>query len=246
MMIIEHSPLVRMVVSQQQHCCDRDAESRRCCEHEKSSHQDEQQQSDEEDLQRMADDASIWEDDDAAVLFVPANSKQSTPSSGVALETVWRLSVVYSETWRVPVLYFTVFHQRTGDPCTRAQVLEFLFRCQQQQQKRQNGGSEVADEDSSWDFVSVTEHPATGTPCFFLHPCRTSDRLQTLLQTTTPTTRTPNTADTSTSAHSAALLWSWFSLILPSLGLSIPPRTYLEVQQQLRGDGDDDESLANN
>ena len=157
---------------------------------------------------------------------------------------------MYSETWRVPVLYFTVCHQWTGDPCTRAQVLEFLLRCQQQPPQQEEDGAEVEqedekDEDSSWDFVSVTEHPATGTPCFFLHPCRTSERLQTLLRTTT-TTRTPSTANTRT--HSATLLWSWFSLILPSLGLSIPPRTYLEVQQQLRGDDDDDDddkSLSN-
>ena len=77
MIIIEHSPLVRiqMIQQQQQHCCDRDAESRRGVKMRKDRIKTNTQQSEtDEDLQRMADDASIWEDADAAVVFVPVNN----------------------------------------------------------------------------------------------------------------------------------------------------------------------------
>lgn len=73
----------------------------------------------------------------------------------------WRFSVVYSDTFRVPVLYFQVM-RLDGSPCLRNEVLSTL-KCNEP-----NDG---------WDFLSFEEHPVNGTPSFFLHPCQTSARL---------------------------------------------------------------------
>jgi hypothetical protein len=73
----------------------------------------------------------------------------------------WRVSIVYSETWRVPVVYFTVLHP-DGSPCTREDIVDSLMD--------QNHQNQIND---SWDFISHDEHPITGVPSLFLHPCRT-------------------------------------------------------------------------
>merc|ERR1719245_400036 len=71
----------------------------------------------------------------------------------------WNLSVVYSETWNVPVLYFRVQYL-DGRVCSRDTILLLI---------------QLKD-----DFVSEEEHPIHGVPCFFLHPCQTHDCLQLL------------------------------------------------------------------
>lgn len=118
----------------------------------------------------------------------------------------WNFSIVYSETWRVPVLYFRV-QQRDGTPCTRDYILEVLA-----------GDSHHNRVPDSWDFVSHEEHPVSRCPSFFLHPCRTQDRLETLQA---------NTSD------EALRLLSWMSMILPSVGYSIPSRTFQQLRDRL-------------
>ena len=113
----------------------------------------------------------------------------------------WIFSIVYSETWQVPVLYFTV-SQEDRIPCSRDQVLEIL-----------------KEQDDSWEFVSYEEHPATGVPSLFLHPCQTKERMAQLLDH-------GNTPEQQ--------LWSWMSLIFPTVGFSIPSKTFLRVQQKLK------------
>ncbi len=114
----------------------------------------------------------------------------------------WRFSIVYSETWNVPVLYFQVFQNKIL--CPREQVLTVL-------------NENVQD---AWEFVSYEEHPATGVPSLFLHPCRTQERMKFLL----------NDRDT----PPAEQLWSWMSLILSTVGFSIPSPIYQHVRQKLK------------
>lgn len=117
----------------------------------------------------------------------------------------WSFSIIYSETWNVPVLYFNVF-QGSRIPCQREDVLEILK------------DETVKD---TWQFLSYDEHPVTGVPSLFLHPCRTKERMSQLLK---------DDDDTKPEEH----LWSWMSLILPTVGFPIPSKTFLRVRQKLR------------
>jgi hypothetical protein len=121
-------------------------------------------------------------------------------------ESEWNFSIVYSETWRVPVLYFRV-QQRDGTPCSRNHVLEVLAGDSHQNQVR-----------DSWDFVSHEEHPISRCPSFFLHPCRTQERLETLQAST---------------SDEALRLLSWMSMIFPSVGYSISSRTFQQLRDRL-------------
>jgi hypothetical protein len=114
----------------------------------------------------------------------------------------WKFSIVFSDTWRVPVLYFTVQHG-DGTPLLRSQVLEII----------EVDEKEIAD---TWDFVSHDEHPITGEPSFFLHPCQTFARLKLLFLQDTETVTSP--------------LISWVTMVLPAVGFRLPTRTFIRVQ----------------
>jgi hypothetical protein len=153
-------------------------------------------------------DESVMNDPDVVVKVLT----DEIESSESDFESEWNFSIVYSETWRMPVLYFHV-QQRDGTPCTRNHVLKVL---QGDSHSHQN---QVAD---SWDFVSHEEHPVSRCPSFFLHPCRTQERLATLLQT----------ANSSISDEALQLL-SWMSMIFPSVGCSISSRTFQQLRDRL-------------
>jgi len=112
----------------------------------------------------------------------------------------WRLSIVFSDTWMVPMLYFTV-KQSDGTPYLRSQVLKLL---------------NTNDIQDTWDFVSYEEHPMTGEPSFFLHPCQTSEKLSLLCGERNQATISP--------------LLSWVTMILPAVGFSIPTMTFAQVK----------------
>lgn len=145
--------------------------------------------------------SSDWEDENLTVDPDVFSSRSDHP------ELKWHFSIVYSDVWKVPVIYFTV-QQMSGAPCSRDEVVDIL-----RQQSPQN---RVED---SWDFVSYDEHPMTGTPAFFLHPCRTQERLQLLR--------------CRAQWKQSAQLWSWMSLVFPSLGFAIPAKTFQLVQKRL-------------
>jgi hypothetical protein len=157
-------------------------------------------------------DESVINDPDVVVKGLTDEMESSDFSDS---ESEWNFSIVYSETWRVPVLYFSV-QQRDGTPCTRNLVLEILQGEHSHSHSHQN---QVTD---SWDFVSHEEHPVSRCPAFFLHPCRTQERLETLLQT----------ANSSISDEALRLL-SWMSMIFPSVGCSISSRTFQQIRDGL-------------
>jgi len=135
--------------------------------------------------------------EDENVILDPETINLPTPStttiSGITTTLEWRFSIVYSHTWQVPLLYFTVQYM-DGSPCLRSFILHVLG----------------ADVDESYDFISYDEHPVTGRPSFYLHPCQTAARMS-LLSTTTGTCAFP--------FH---FILSWLSLVLPAVGFQIP------------------------
>ena len=124
----------------------------------------------------------------------------------------WHVTVVYSETWQTPTLYFRVEDAYRGEPCSRTEVINYLTRMHYR--------NNVSD---TWDFVSQDEHPITGTPCFFLHPCRTNESLNHLAKHDDPAVR----------------LLQWMSILLPSIGITITSKEFIEVVEVLTTEGAD-------
>ena len=128
--------------------------------------------------------------------------------------TEWTFSVVFHDTWRVPTLYFHV-HDIDGTPITRDKVVTILLSSTRGNETNANGS--IMTEEETWDFVSQEEHPMTGKPSFFLHPCQTAAKMELLLHQP---------------KHYCPLL-SWMSMILPSVRCAISPYVYNEVQKKM-------------
>jgi hypothetical protein len=131
--------------------------------------------------------------------------------------TQWTFSIVYSDTYGVPILYFHV-QDIHGAPCSRPQVLEMLLYW---------AGKESLAIDDPWDFISQEQHPFTNMPTFFLHPCQSTVRLELLMKCNYDVAKgsLPNNLN---------VLWSWMSMMLPTVGHPIPSALFLEVQDQLK------------
>lgn len=122
----------------------------------------------------------------------------------------WFVSISYSHIWRVPVLHFTVQTQN-GMPLNRQDVFSLLNL----------HSSDPENANTSSDNVSIDEHPVTGLPAYFLHPCQTTDLLE-QLQCTSGAPGSPESR-----------LWSWMSMKLPSVGILIRPMTFCQIQSEL-------------
>ena len=116
----------------------------------------------------------------------------------------WDFSVVFSETYKAPVLYFRA-QTLEGSPCERSKVLN-LLPCQHIQDQ--------------WDFISQEEHPHSGLPSFFLHPCQTSNRLGLLMK----------------GREGANVLWTWMSMVLPAVNQSIPSLYFKCIQDYMESE----------
>jgi len=115
----------------------------------------------------------------------------------------WDFSIVYSETYRAPVLYFRV-QNLEGSPCGRSKVLDLL------------PSQAIID---SWDFVSQEEHPFLGIPYFFLHPCQASTRLSLVMM--------------GSDGENICTLWTWMSMVLPAVNHQIPSLYFKLIQNHL-------------
>jgi hypothetical protein len=169
-----------------------------------------------DDVEDVGEEPSLEDD---SVLVDPDSCHQALPvDESSSLTTIdrpiqlWNFSVVYSDTFQVPVLYFHVQHSN-GEPCSRSQVLTWLKK---------------PDIEDSWEFLSQEEHPCTRLPSFFLHPCQTPELLRVMMMTTTTT---PDQGGDGGGSHA---LWAWLSLILGAVGYPIPADFYLHVQKQLQ------------
>ncbi|RZC02635.1 Ubiquitin-like-conjugating enzyme ATG10 isoform E [Glycine soja] len=110
--------------------------------------------------------------------------------------------IVYSATYRVPVLYFRSYH---GD----GQLLPF-----DEIEKDLPGHSAKLRSESKWTFISHEEHPYLNRPWYKLHPCGTSDWMKLLFN-----------GDSSLNKKDFVIeqyLVSWFSAIGLVVGLKMP------------------------
>lgn len=130
----------------------------------------------------------------------------------------WTFSVVFHDVWCVPTLYFTV-HREDGSSLRRQEVLDVLLR------DRPRSWS-ADEEEALWEFVSREEHPATGRPAFFLHPCRTAELMQGLLADR----RNGNGGGD----DERCPLLSWLSLVLPAVGCKVSSLAFRRALARMR------------
>lgn len=167
----------------------------------------------EENTNHDGNDEDYW--DETILQDDPATIAQTNDDSQISNAT-WFFSIVCNDTWKAPILYFNV--DLHGSPCPRSTMVELLTKF-----------SHYNRVEDAWEFLSHEEHPTTRIPSFFLHPCRTMERLETL---TIVSGLEQKEASPSSSGPSFLLL-SWMALILPSVGYPIPSKAYQKVMQQL-------------
>lgn len=122
------------------------------------------------------------------------------------------LTVVYSHVWAMPVLYFQVY-KNDGKFLSREEVLKVLNLTTSKEENDSMDGRRTKKDDEQWNFVSQEEHPITGRPAYFFHPCQTSSRMQLVFPDKDIMTSNP-----------CKWISTWLSLILPAAGFRISPQ----------------------
>jgi hypothetical protein len=140
--------------------------------------------------------------------------------------TQWTFSIVYSITYRAPVLYFHV-QSPSGDPCGRQGVMQILRNISVV------GTDKIPNE--TWEFVSQEEHPFSGYPSFFLHPCQSSDRLKLMTIQHKNFAGDGEEADGSLveSVNNTNVIWAWMSMIFPVVGHAVPSGYYIKIGRRI-------------
>ncbi|KAL6903569.1 hypothetical protein ACP4OV_004382 [Aristida adscensionis] len=118
---------------------------------------------------------------------------------------VYDFHVVYSHSYKVPVLYFRG-HQASGQLLTLDEIKQDL----------PSNSSKVLSE-SKWTFITREEHPHLSRPWFTLHPCGTSDFMKLLLE---------ETKVVEDKKEALQYLPAWLSVVGQAVGLEIPLELY--------------------
>ncbi|KAI5423101.1 hypothetical protein KIW84_046191, partial [Lathyrus oleraceus] len=109
--------------------------------------------------------------------------------------------IIYSPSYRVPVLYFRSYHS-DGQPLPFSEI-----------EKDLPGHSAELLLESKWTFITQEEHPYLNRPWYKLHPCGTSEWMKLLLCG----------GDTSLNNNLVQqYLVSWFSVVGQVVGLKTP------------------------
>lgn len=132
--------------------------------------------------------------------------------------------IVYSPTYQVPVLYITfqqppgasITDPRTVTPTSVDQVHELLVPASAQAQIKDVGVMGA---------LSMTDHPVTGTPAYFVHPCRTAEVMGDLF----------GSADNGASDDWNMYLLIWIGLVGGSVGLDVPAELAEQLMKGIDG-----------
>ncbi len=178
--------------------------------------------------------------------------------------TEWSFSILLHATWRVPTLYFSCCHS-DGTPLCRREVLDMLLLPRElswindasvhrdEEQNDDNNNDDEDDDELSWEFVSQEEHPITGQPSYFLHPCRTAERMELMMSYHQCHRHHHQVGQQHVSKkkqiikeneievkgdedveHRIIPLLSWMSMILPVVGCRLSPEVFCRVRRNLR------------
>ncbi|ERN19585.1 hypothetical protein AMTR_s00062p00108710 [Amborella trichopoda] len=114
----------------------------------------------------------------------------------------YNFHIIYSTSYKVPVLFFRGYHQG-GQP----------LKCDEVEKDLPLYTSKLLEE-SKWTFITQEEHPYLNCPWFTLHPCGTSEWMRLLLQQRLYSSRPEDLC-----SH---YLVAWFSVVGQVIGLWAP------------------------
>lgn len=106
--------------------------------------------------------------------------------------------VVYSCSYRTPVLYFRAFTLEG-----KSLPMEEVWRCTRSRLR-------LPSQDALLNTVTQQEHPLLGQAFFMLHPCKTDDFMQPVLKAAQESNRPVN------------YVLTWLSVVAPLVGLDVP------------------------
>jgi hypothetical protein len=119
-----------------------------------------------------------------------------------------------------------------GNPVGRQRLLRILR--QEHQRSSFEFGNDYPSDTS--EFVSQEEHPITGLPSFFLHPCQSAQRLHLLTIATKDRIKISKGLKEESKLDDFtknSVLWIWMSMILPAVGYSIPSSYFRLIEKRI-------------
>jgi ubiquitin-like-conjugating enzyme ATG10 len=131
----------------------------------------------------------------------PASVTRTQISKGNPAYYVFEYHIVYSTTYRVPVLYFNAY-KADSSLLTLDEVWDELQPTEMT-------------EDNKWSFITQGEHPLLGIPFFFIHPCQTQQLMQQI--------KTMHGED-----NKPRYLLPWLSVFAPTAGLKLPTQLFMD------------------
>ena len=145
------------------------------------------------------DEVAVPDDADSEALVAPVVKHDDV--------RVVQCDIAYSPAYQVPVLYLTFAESSTNQsialPSPDA-VYKVLVPEDFKSPTRSVGVMGA---------LSMAEHPVTGVPAYFVHPCRTQEAMSPLLVNASPDTH---------SLDGTRYLLLWLGVIGASVGLSVP------------------------
>lgn len=138
------------------------------------------------------------EDDDEELLML----KSTTPS------VRWRImyDIIHSSSYQVPVVYLTVKSPSTGYQASVDDLYRVLVPSSYKSQMSSVGVMGA---------LSMTEHPVTGTPALYVHPCRTQEAMMLLAERR--------------KLEPKAYIMLWLGTVGAGIGLNVPVRLAQEL-----------------
>lgn len=92
-------------------------------------------------------------------------------SSNIEVPLYFKYHIVYSEAYRVPVLYFNVYNMKDSSLLSVNQILRFI--------SYKNSGSALLPSNvNPYTFITQGEHPILSTIFYYVHPCETANLMQ--------------------------------------------------------------------
>jgi ubiquitin-like-conjugating enzyme ATG10 len=153
-------------------------------------------------ISQMTEDEAAIEDDDPEALVAPEAKYDHM--------RVVQCDFVYSPSYQVPVLYLTFAERSTNKPVpllSPVEVYQVLIPDEFKSAMRSVGVMGA---------LSMAEHPISGVPAYFVHPCRTQEVMSPLIQ---------NAEIGKAEADplkAMDYLMLWLGVIGASVGLSVP------------------------
>ncbi|KAJ2699438.1 hypothetical protein FB645_005319 [Coemansia sp. IMI 203386] len=140
--------------------------------------------------------------EDTDPLYTVSHPQSTEPNISTAPIAQVQYHVLYSSTWRVPMMYMRVTTGSTGVVTSMDEIRQMLI-CDQQVRQAveavEYGGA-----------LGIQDHPELGVPYMYVHPCHTATLLRTVA------------LGTDVNIGCSEYIAAWVSLIGAAIGLALP------------------------